>query len=456
MFHGRPFLLAAPMPNSFVAAASHIEQWTKHTPQRKMCRFPPQTLLLLMRANVSPPVTLTFPLIVLLGLVTAIGPLATDMYLPAFPQLDVELGHGPGSAQMTLAAWFLGLALGQFSQGPLSDRFGRKGPLIVGLAIFGIASAGCAVAHDYRMFCFLRFLSALGGSASAVIPRASVRDVATGHKGAHIMAQLTLVFGVMPILAPTLGSLVLRFGSWRNIFWVAAVYAALGIIATQLMLPDTLAPERRIRLTASDVLSRYRGILAEPVFLSNALITSFSSFVMFAYLGGAPVLFEQVLGFSPSGFGLFFGINASFFILGTQINGRLVHHFSLPAILEAAILWACVLGGVFVVLSVMGIAGPNHPILTCMLITSITAALGFIGPNGTVLSFSRHGQHAGSASAMLGTLQFTLGAGSSVLVGLMPQHGALPTAIGMATGAVCMAGSNLLRRQATDANEQEA
>lgn len=406
-----------------------------------------------MRAHVPALPTLTFPLIVLLGLVTAIGPLATDMYLPAFPQLDHDLAHGPGAAQMTLAAWFLGLAIGQFSQGPLSDRFGRKGPLIVGLGIFALASAGCALAHDYGLFCFFRFLGALGGSACAVIPRASVRDVATGRKGAHIMAQLTLVFGVMPILAPTLGSLVMQFGSWRNIFWLAAVYAALAIVGTQIMLPDTLAPERRIRLAASDILSRYRTILAEPVFLSNALITSFSSFVMFAYLGGAPVLFEQVLGFSPSGFGIFFGVNASFFILGTQINGRLIHHFPMPAILEAAILWSCVLSVVFVALAVMGVAGPHHPLLTCALITSTTAALGFIGPNGTVLSFSRHGQHAGSASALLGTLQFALGALSSVLVGLMPQHGALPTAIGMATGALCMAGSNILRRQATDANE---
>lgn len=452
MVHGRPFLLADQFCRSRLP---HRTVDKAHSREKDVPLSAPAIVVSYMRANVPPLPTLTFPLIVLLGLVTAIGPLATDMYLPAFPQLDSDMAHGPGSAQMTLAAWFLGLAIGQFSQGPLSDRFGRKVPLIIGLGIFGLASAGCALVHDYKLFCFFRFLSALGGSASAVIPRASVRDVATGRKGAHIMAQLTLVFGVMPILAPTLGSLVLKFGSWRNIFWVAAVYAALAIIATQVMLPDTLAPERRIRLAPSDILSRYRSILAEPVFLSNALITSFSSFVMFAYLGGAPVLFEQVLGFSPSAFGIFFGVNASFFILGTQINGRLVHRISMPVILEAAILWSCLLGGVFVVLAVMRVAGPNHPLLTCMLITSITAALGFIGPNGTVLSFSRHGQHAGSASALLGTLQFALGALSSVLVGLMPQHGALPTAIGMTTGALCMAASNILRRQATDANEHE-
>ncbi|MFT8675310.1 MAG: multidrug effflux MFS transporter [Acetobacter sp.] len=403
----------------------------------------------------TPTVSLSFPIIVLLGLVTAIGPLATDMYLPAFPELEHDLGGGAGSAQFTLGAWFLGLAIGQFSIGPLSDRFGRKGPLLAGLAIFGLASAGCALTRDFNLFCFWRFLGALGGSASAVVPRAIVRDVATGKKGAHIMAQLTLVFGVMPILAPSLGSVVLKFGSWQGIFWLGAVYAALGILGVAFMLPDTLLPERRLRLLAAEILSRYATIIREPVFLSNALITSFSTSVMFAYLAAAPTLFEQTLHFSPGGFGAFFGVNAAMFILGTQINGRLVHRFPMPVILQVAILWACLMGCVFVALALAGVAGAAHPWLTCCLVTSTTAALGFIGPNGTVLSFSRHGHQAGSASALLGTMQFTLGSLGSVLVGVLPGGGAIPTALGMTIGAFGMLAGNLLRRRATDQAEQD-
>ncbi|OAG77909.1 putative efflux protein [Acetobacter malorum] len=279
-------------------------------------------------------------LIVLLGLVTAIGPVATDMYLPAFPEVEQDLGGGKGSAQFTLAAWFLGLALGQFSQGPLSDRFGRRMPLMLGLLIFAIASAGCAIVQDYHLFCVCRFVAAVGGSASAVIPRAIVRDVATGKKGAKLMSQLTLVFGVMPVLAPSFGSLVLQFGNWRWIFWIGTLYALAAIVGLFFSLPDTLRPERRVALSPVKILARYITISQEPLFLSNALIATFSTFVMFAYLGSAPVLFEQVLHFTPGQFGAFFGVNAAAFILGTQINGRLVHRVAMPVLLETGLFWA--------------------------------------------------------------------------------------------------------------------
>ncbi|MFE8872630.1 multidrug effflux MFS transporter [Acetobacter persici] len=394
-------------------------------------------------------------LIVLLGLVTAIGPVATDMYLPAFPEVEHDLGGGKGSAQFTLGAWFLGLAIGQFSQGPLSDRFGRRVPLMLGLLVFAIASAGCAMVQDYHLFCLCRFVAAVGGSASAVIPRAIVRDVATGKKGAKLMSQLTLVFGVMPVLAPSLGSLVLQFGNWRWIFWIGTLYALSAIVGLFCSLPDTLRPERRVAFSPIKILTRYITISQEPVFLSNALIATFSTFVMFAYLGSAPVLFEQVLHFTPGQFGAFFGVNAAAFILGTQINGRLVHRVAMPVLLEGALLWAIVAGGLFTVLALCGVAGEHHALLTCTLIASITGALGFIGPNATVMSFYHHGQHAGSASALLGTMQFGIGSLSSVLVGLLPGGSAIPTAIGMMVGILGMAGADLMRRHAPEIGADE-
>lgn len=392
--------------------------------------------------------SLTLWRIVLLGLITGIGPLATDMYLPAFPQVEHDLvGGSPGSAQFTLAAWFMGLALGQFSQGPLSDRFGRRAPLITGLAVFSVASAGCAVVQNYHLFCLLRFIGAIGGSASAVIPRAIVRDVATGKAGARLMSQLTLVFGVMPVLAPSLGSIILKFGDWRWIFWAGCLYGLVGIAGIVSSLPDTLDESKRTSLSPLRIAGRYLTILQEPVFRYNALIATFSTFVMFSYLSSAPVLFEQVLHFSASQFGLFFGVNAAAFILGTQINGRLVHKFTMSFLLQTALAWAVVSGAVFTVLALTGFAGEHHALLTCALITSITGALGFIGPNATVMSFYHHGQHAGSASAMLGTLQFGIGSMSSVLVAMVPGGGAIPTAIGMMTGIVAMGLADLMRRR---------
>ncbi|GBQ65611.1 multidrug ABC transporter [Ameyamaea chiangmaiensis NBRC 103196] len=395
-----------------------------------------------------PPPRLSFLIVALLGLISAIGPLSTDMYLPAFPWIERDLGAGEGSAQFTLVAWFLGLAVGQFSQGPISDRWGRRAPLVAGLAVFTIASVGCATVTNYHLFCVCRFIAACGGSASAVIPRAVVRDVATGREGARMMAQLTLVFGVMPVLAPSLGSAVLVFGNWRWIFWFAVAYGIAGMAVTTFVLPDTLPPDLRRTLSPRAILWRYISIIQEPVFITNGLIASFSTFVMFAYIGSAPVVFEKLLGFSPRAFGVFFGINAAAFILGTQINARFVRQLGPALLLERALIWALCAASLFVAFAFSGLAGQAHPLLICAFITSITGALGFIGTNATVLSFTHHGSQAGSASALLGTMQFSIGALSNVLVGLMPQNSALPTAVGMGAGVGAMALANLLRRRA--------
>lgn len=376
---------------------------------------------------------------ILLGLITAIGPLATDMYLPAFPAVDRDLGGGPGSAQITLAAWFAGLAVGQFSQGPLSDRLGRRVPLLGGMALFSAASAGCALSDDYQMFCVWRFLAALGGSAGIVVPRAIVRDIATGAQGARIMAQLTLVFGLMPILAPSLGSLVLSVGHWRWIFWFAVIYGALGVVAIAWTLPDTMPRERRVTLSFSAVLWRYVGIAREPMFLSAALLQSFASFVVFAYLAGAPILFERILGFTPGQFGAFFGVNAALFIAGAQINSRLVHRVALHVLLRRGVIVGAVAAGTFLLSALTGVAGPAHPVLVCCLIGLTTGSLGFVNPNATVLAFTRHGHQAGSASALMGTLQFTIGSLSGVLLGSVSLATPVPMAATMAAGVAGMA-----------------
>jgi len=194
---------------------------------------------------------------ILLGILTAVGPLSTDMYLPAFPAIEASMHGMPGTAQVTLATWFAGLAVGQVTQGSLADRFGRRRPLIVGTLVYALANVGCALSTDITTLSVLRFVAAFGGSASMVIPRAIVRDLTDGHAAARLMSRLILVMGAAPILAPTLGGAVLGFGSWHAIFWIMSVYGALCAVLVVALLPETLAARHRITGGVARTLARF-------------------------------------------------------------------------------------------------------------------------------------------------------------------------------------------------------
>ncbi len=376
-------------------------------------------------------------LIILLGALSAVGPLSTDMYLPAFPALETDLGSGSGSAQITLAAWFAGLAVGQFSQGPASDRWGRRVPLLVGLSIYTVGSIGCVLSHDIWSFSACRFLAAIGGSAGMVIPRAIVRDIATGNGGAKLMSQLTLVLGVVPVLAPSLGALVLSVASWRWIFGIAVLYGVVGLVAVRFVLPDTLPRARRLRLAPVEVIVRYLTILRERVFLANTCVCSFASFVIFAYLSGTPVVFERILQFSPIEFGMMFGINAFFYIAGTQVNARVVMQAGLGRMLAIGV--ASMTGAALLLNLVVltGLAGPTHSMLVIALpLMWVMASLGFLTPNATVLALTAHARHAGIASALLGTLQFSFGAVAGLLMGIFSAVSMVPMALVILLGVI--------------------
>ena len=390
-------------------------------------------------------------MILLLGSLSAVGPLSTDMYLPAFPTLDAAFGSGAGSAQITLAAWFAGLAVGQFTQGPFSDRLGRRLPLLVGMSIYTIGSAGCALSHGLWSFTAWRFIAALGGSSGMVIPRAVVRDVATGPQGARIMSQLMLVLGVVPILAPTLGGLVLSVASWRWIFWIATVYGAISITAVAACLPDTLPVDQRLRLPAIEVLQRYVVIVRDRSFLSNSCICGFATFTIFAYLSGAPVAFERILHFSPAGFGVMFGINAACYILCTQINAHVVHRIGVGPLLDFGIWLLSAAAIVFLALALTGIAGAGRPVaFVSVPIAILMASMGFISPNAAMFALASHARHAGSASALLGTLQFSLGSVSGIAMGLLAANSLLPMAAVICCGAIGINLANASRKRPLD------
>ncbi len=351
----------------------------------------------------------------LLGLLTAIGPASIDMYLPAFSAIETSFGASPGAAQVTLASYFAGLAIGQMSQGTLSDRFGRRNPIMVGTIIYAMASVGAALSPSIGWLAFFRCVSAIGGAAGTVIPRAIVRDLSTGHTAAVMMSQLTLVLGVAPILAPSLGGAVLIFGTWRWIFWILAAYALLCCTLAWLLVPDTLPKDRRLKLNPAAQLRGYWSILCERFFLTHAAMGCCASLSFFAYLSGSSPVFIRGFHLSPSQFALIFGLCSMGLIANSQVNARLVRRISPSRILH--IIGPIHLGATLT-LAVVAFSGVHAFLLVFLPVFVAVGCMGFLNPNTVVGALTHQSHHAGSASALLGTGQFLLGAVGGLLVGL--------------------------------------
>ncbi|MEJ0018206.1 MAG: multidrug effflux MFS transporter [Acetobacteraceae bacterium] len=381
---------------------------------------------------------ISFPawLPILLGFLTAVGPATTDMYLPAFPAIEASFGSRAGSAQLTLAAWFAGLALGQITQGTLSDRFGRKRPLIFATALYTVSCLGCALAPSIEWLAGFRALSAIGASAGMVIPRAMVRDLAEGHAAAVMLSRLSLVMGAAPILAPTIGSAVLAFADWRGIFWILTAYGAICWILVVLLLPDTLPVERRVRLHLGELLARYRIILSERGFLSHAAMGGFATFAFFAYLGGSSPVFIQGFGLAPGEFALIFGANSVGLIACAQINPMLLRRLGHDRVLRGVgRVHLCAVA----LLAVIAFAGWHFLPLVLVPVFVAISCMGMLNPNTIVGALARHQHHAGSASSLMGTWQYMLGACSGLLVGLATDGTPRGMAVLMLLGSIGMA-----------------
>ncbi len=366
-------------------------------------------------------------------MLSAIGPLSTDMYLPAFPAIEAALGSGIGSAQITMASYFAGLAVGQMIQGTLSDRFGRRAPLLAGMAIYTLASAGCALAPDLLTLSLMRALSALGGSASGVITRAMVRDLADGHAAARLMSRLMLVMGAAPMLAPSLGGLVLGLWGWQAIFWVCAGFGAICLASVIWLLPETLPPSSRVKLGLAAQLSRWKYVIGERGFLTNTMMGGMAMFGMFAYLAGSPPVFILYFHLPPAVYGALFGVCASGFILCSQINPRILYRFGGLTVSRISMRVMLVATAVLAGLSFSGLA-TWWSVALC--IFAAMSSQGFTMPNATVGAMARHAGHAGSASALMGTLQFVLAGLSGLAVGLLADDTPRAMAALMLTGAI--------------------
>jgi MFS transporter, DHA1 family, multidrug resistance protein len=327
--------------------------------------------------------------------------------------------------QLTITGLLLGLGLGQLIIGPLSDAFGRRRPLLIGLAAHGITSLLCAIAPSIAMLAVTRTLQGLSGAAVAVVVMAVVRDLFTGIRAAQLLSRLILVLGVAPILAPSFGSALLNVTSWRGIFVVLAVAAAgLWVLAWR-ALPETLPSVRRQPASVRGSLRAYGRLFTDPMFLVMVAVAGLIFATVFAYIAGAPFLLQGRYGLSPQAFGLVFSGNAVGMILMTQLNPVLVGRFGPVRVLSAGVLIALTGGLVLLVTALTdfgGLVGFMLPLFFVM------AAAGLSFPNAPAIALSRHGDAAGTAAAILGAAQFMIGGSIAPLVGALADGTPVPIA----------------------------
>jgi DHA1 family bicyclomycin/chloramphenicol resistance-like MFS transporter len=363
-------------------------------------------------------------MILILGSIIAIGPLTIDMYLPAFPSIGVELRADPTSVQLTLTGTLLGLSLGQLLVGPLADAFGRRRPLLYGLGLHVVASLLCLVAPNVAVLGVLRVLQGLGTAAASVVASAVVRDLVSGVAAAKVFSRLILVLGAAPILAPSLGSQVLRLADWRGIFVALAILGtAIGLMAA-LALPETLPPHRRQRPDLRTTMRSYRTILRDRTFVGLSLVLSLGMATIFAYVGGSSYVMQGQYGLSEQEFAVVFGVCAVGLIGSAQLNVRLLNRYTPRRIMLTSLLVAC--AGLLVLLTTAaahlgGLVGLVAPLWLAL------GAIGLVNPNAGAMALSRHGEAAGTAAAISGALQFGIGALTAPLVGALGA-----TAIAMA------------------------
>jgi DHA1 family bicyclomycin/chloramphenicol resistance-like MFS transporter len=371
-----------------------------------------------------------FQLFLVLGCLSALGPLSIDFYLPAFPSLSRELGSTESQIQLTLTACLVGLALGQLVVGPLSDAVGRRRPLLVGLAVYVVASAGCALSESTTALVAFRGLQGLAGAAGVVISRAVVRDLYAGSAAARFFSQLMLVVGLAPILAPVLGAELLRFTSWAGLFWVLAVTGVLLLGIIGLGLPETLPAERRREGSLRDTARTYVALLGDRVFMGYALSGGLAFAGMFAYISGSSFVLQDMYGVSAQAYGLLFGLNALGLTLVSQVNGRLVGRIPARRLLWIG-LGITAGGGVLLVgAAATGVGGLLA--ITVALFLAVSG-IGFVMPNSTALALADHPRAAGTASALLGASQFVIGAVTAPVVGVLANGTALPMAVVIAS-----------------------
>lgn len=368
-----------------------------------------------------------------LGLLSAIGPFAIDMYLPALPSIGQSLGASMGAVQASLMAFFIALGIGQIIYGPVSDMVGRKAPLYFGLVLFAVASVGCALAPDIHTLVVLRFIQGLGACAGMVVPRAVVRDLHTGHDAARLMSLLMLVFSVSPILAPLAGSVLIETVGWRSVFWAVTVAGVLGIVLLASSLPETRPAEERVNSSVGSAITAYGVLLRDRHFLGLVFIGAFGISSFFAYLANSSFVLIDHYGLTPRQYSFAFAANAASFIGISQFTGKLSARFGLVRLVKFAVVGYAVMMTLLLAINLAGVERLD------VMIVALFIGYGFLGlvvPTTAVLALDEHGEIAGTASALMGTLQFVTGAVVMAVTGVMADGTARPMIAGIAGSAI--------------------
>jgi DHA1 family bicyclomycin/chloramphenicol resistance-like MFS transporter len=357
-----------------------------------------------------------FRIVLVLGLLTALGPLTIDMYLPALPTITGDFGATAAAVQLTLTGTLVGLALGQLLVGPLSDAVGRRTPLLAGVAVHLIASVLCVIAPNLAVLGGLRVLQGLGAAAASVVAMAIVRDLFSGLAAARLFSRLMLVVGVAPILAPTIGGLALQYTSWRGVFVVLTVAAAGIMAATALVVPETLPVERRRNGGVVGTLRDYARLLTDRVYVGLILVAGLAMAALFAYVSGSSYVLQDGYGMNEQEFALIFAAGAIGLIGATQLNVRLLRRWTPQQIMSVSLVAGLLFGLTMLVLAATDTGGLWGILIPLWL---VLAMVGLALPNAPALALSRHGEAAGTAAALLGAVQFGVGALAAPLVGVL-------------------------------------
>ena len=363
-------------------------------------------------------------IVLVLGALIALGPATIDMYLPALPALADDLATTPAAVQLTLTGTLVGLALGQLVLGPVSDAVGRRLPVLAGVSVHVLASLLCMVAPTVAVLGGLRLLQGLAAAATAVVATAVVRDLYSGTAAAVVMSRLMLVLGAAPVLAPTVGGELLRLTDWRGVFAALAVLGLLLLVMAARALPETLPPSRRRPGGVVSTLGAYRTLLRDRTYVGLVLVAGTSMAALFSYVAGSSFVLQEQYGLGEQQFGLLFGAGAVFLIGATQVNVRLLSRFTPAQVLTGGLVAGAVAAAVLVAVAV----ADGGLVLLMAALWAVLASLGLVLPNAPALALSRHGEAAGTAAALLGAVQFGIGAVAAPLVGVL---GTDATAMGL-------------------------
>jgi DHA1 family bicyclomycin/chloramphenicol resistance-like MFS transporter len=380
---------------------------------------------------------ITTALLLALALLSAVAPVATDLYLPAFPKMATDLDAGPSAVQLTLMAFLLGITLGQLTFGPLSDRFGRFWPLLTGTVLCIVASAVAALAPGIEVLIGARFAQGFTGAAGMVIGRAIVSDLASGKAAARAFSLMMIVGGVAPVIAPFAGSLLVDQVGWRGILWVVFAVVVLMFLVTASVIRESHPKARRRQLRDNPAGTNARRSLMTRTYGGNTVAFAFGFSVMMAYISASPFVFQTMMGMTPVQYGMTFGVNALGISVMSALSAKLSQRFPVRALLGAGLAAA---SAAAVVLLGLIVTGAPAWTLTVPIFVAV-ASQGLILGNATALALSAVPHHAGTGSAVLGALQFGIGALVAPLVGLGGEHTALPLALVMLVcAAVAVAG----------------